>query len=315
MIVVGQPELKQKLQRKKLAQLAQRVTSHCHLAGLKKDEIAEYIRYRLNVGGAENLDIFDKEATEIIGQYSRGIPRLINILCDTALVFGFADRLEIIDKTIVKRVIQEREAGGLFCEFPDSLPSAPHTDSEVFEISRSKILSIEKRVRLLEHVICNMDRKLNRLSKKREERDKIVIELFKMLKMSMESRWNLLKKFDYGRNHVPIAPGSRDDSDPGPGSFFSSLWSTRILWILIAVSFTAAAMGFVDRCDGGGNFLQRFLNTQRTFIENSFNPSPVSAVSSETEFKATSPELRKTTAKSSNACAKSPHLLIEPINQ
>ena len=93
-LLVGQPELKYKLQMKNLEQFAQRVTVHCHLDGLGPEEVDRYIRYRLTVAGAKGSDIFSEDAIEAIHKHSRGIPRLINILCDTALVFGYADSLK-----------------------------------------------------------------------------------------------------------------------------------------------------------------------------------------------------------------------------
>ncbi len=105
-ILVGQPELKFKLQQSNLKQFAQRVTVHCHLKGLEKDEVNEYINHRLEVGGGDRFDIFDKETIDKIAVYSRGIPRLINILCDSALVYGFADELEKIDTHILDNVYE-----------------------------------------------------------------------------------------------------------------------------------------------------------------------------------------------------------------
>jgi general secretion pathway protein A len=113
-ILVGQPQLKETLRREDLVQFAQRVTVHCHLDGLSDDEVQNYIQYRLQIGGANNPDLFHPEAIASISEYSRGIPRLINILCDTALVFGFSDGAEIIDKKTIEDVIKNRDDGEIF---------------------------------------------------------------------------------------------------------------------------------------------------------------------------------------------------------
>ena len=113
-ILIGQPELKSKLQRHDLKQFAQRVSTHYHINGLNKDEVNNYIRYRLEVGEAENLDIFQGDAIELIYQHSLGIPRIINVICDTALVYGYADEIKIIDKSLIETVIKEREESGIF---------------------------------------------------------------------------------------------------------------------------------------------------------------------------------------------------------
>ena len=117
-------------------------------------------------------------------------------------------------------MIQEREAGGLFGKISESFSSVSPTEADIHEISKSTILSIEERIRLLENLMCNMDQKLNRLSKQREQFDTIILELFKLLTKSMESRWNSLKKFDCLNDHKQIDSGTRIDHDSGPGSLF-----------------------------------------------------------------------------------------------
>jgi general secretion pathway protein A len=110
-ILVGQPELKQKLQRRNLEQFSQRISVYCHLMGLHNGEVAGYIRHRLKSGGAKDTEIFQEDAIQRITEYSRGIPRLINILCDTALVYGFADSKSAIDRKIIEDVIEARGLG------------------------------------------------------------------------------------------------------------------------------------------------------------------------------------------------------------
>ena len=122
-ILVGQPELRFKLQQSNLKQFAQRVTVHCHLKGLEKDEVKEYVEHRLEVGGSERIDIFDPETIEKISDYSLGIPRLIDILCDSALVYKIADGLETISTAILDNVYEELKALGTFTDY-DVKPSA-----------------------------------------------------------------------------------------------------------------------------------------------------------------------------------------------
>ena len=198
MVLVGQPDLKNKLQRKDLAQFAQRVTVHCHLNGLKEEEVGQYIRYRLKVGGAENLDIFDSGAIEIVSKYSRGIPRLINILCDTALVFGYADSLKAIDRKAIEEVIKAREAGGIFSEAPKDEQSDQllvPSESAISQPFENRLQLLERRIHLLENTIDSVAQRLDGLTIKKAERDTVVLELFKMLKTSMDSRWNTLLSF------------------------------------------------------------------------------------------------------------------------
>lgn len=205
MILVGQPELKLKLQRKDLIQFSQRVTVNCHLNGMSSNEVTQYIQYRLKTAGAASVDIFAKDAIESVSKYSHGIPRLINVLCDAALVYGFADGIKTISKDVIKHVISEREEGGLFQDVRRSDGVAPlMTEGEVSDnaLLRNQIQDVTRRVRLLENRIDHLDQRLMLLTKSREERDMVVIELFKMLKDSMQKRLKTLVDIQTHRHRV-----------------------------------------------------------------------------------------------------------------
>ena len=107
-ILSGQPELRAKLQDKRLKQFVQRITVYCHLSGLSRKEVHKYIKYRLSVGGSKVSDIFVDPAIGLIASYSKGIPRVINLVCDAALVYGYADNKKQITKAIIEEVIRER---------------------------------------------------------------------------------------------------------------------------------------------------------------------------------------------------------------
>ena len=115
LIISGQPELLQKLRMPELSQFAQRVTIQYHLETLGKDECFDYIKHRLVVAGATYF-IFDDSALLTIWYYSRGIPRVINTLCDLSLVYGFSEQRKYINADIVRQVINDRKTGGLFIE-------------------------------------------------------------------------------------------------------------------------------------------------------------------------------------------------------
>ena len=199
MILVGQPELINKLKRRDLVQFAQRVTVHCHLEGLNENEVKDYILYRLKVAGANRLDIFTDEAIEIISRYSKGIPRIINILCDTALVYGYADNLRKIEKEIVENVIQERESSGVF----SGISQANHEGADFLEPHRTEKPSfwqdqidlIDKRVGALEENLNQMENEIKKILNFKNEKDVVIVELFKMLKKNMEDRLNTLLEF------------------------------------------------------------------------------------------------------------------------
>lgn len=107
-ILVGQPELKEKLKSPKLSQLKQRITVRLHLLPLDLEEVKSYISHRLNVAGANNILFYDNSIEEIF-TYSKGIPRVINAVCDKALLLGYVLETTNISPDIIRRSINEIE--------------------------------------------------------------------------------------------------------------------------------------------------------------------------------------------------------------
>jgi len=112
-ILVGQAGLRETLRRPDLEQFAQRIAVDYDLTPLSLDETINYIRHRLQVAGCE-ADIFDAAACELVYRHSGGTPRLINLLCDTALVYGYAEQATQIHAPLMNDVIQEKLKGGIF---------------------------------------------------------------------------------------------------------------------------------------------------------------------------------------------------------
>jgi len=106
-MLAGQPALKDALRKPELMQFAQRIGVDYHLDPLGAIETCGYIQHRLVTAGAER-NIFTPAACERIHTYSGGTPRLINLLCETVLVYGFADQLDMIDVDLVDEMVQER---------------------------------------------------------------------------------------------------------------------------------------------------------------------------------------------------------------
>ncbi len=111
-VLVGQPELREKLKSSKLRQLRQRISVRYHILPLDRNEIDNYIRHRLSVAGSSNCLKFDKEAIEEIYRYCQGIPRLINILCDKTLLAAYVAQSRTITQEMVAECIEELEGGG-----------------------------------------------------------------------------------------------------------------------------------------------------------------------------------------------------------
>jgi general secretion pathway protein A len=110
-LLVGQPELKTRLNLPELRQLKQRIGLRCQIPPLTLEEIRAYIRTRLRIAGARDLGLFTDAAVERISAYSGGIPRLVNIVCDHCFLFGYADQKRRIDHGIVNQAIEYLEAG------------------------------------------------------------------------------------------------------------------------------------------------------------------------------------------------------------
>jgi cell division protein FtsB len=106
-VLAGQPALKETLRSPDLMQFAQRIAVDYHLDSLSLEETCGYIQHRLVTAGAKR-DIFTPAACERIHNYSGGTPRLINLLCETVLVYGFADQREMIDVDLVDEMVHER---------------------------------------------------------------------------------------------------------------------------------------------------------------------------------------------------------------
>ncbi len=120
-VLSGQPELGQKLSNPVLRQLRQRIGINCRLLPLSRDEVTEYINYRLQAAGSPDLKLFTREAEDQIYHLSRGIPRLVNVVCDNSLVIGYA----LGKKRIGADIVAEAAA--------DLLPAEPASEQAAHE--------------------------------------------------------------------------------------------------------------------------------------------------------------------------------------
>lgn len=106
-VMMGQPEFKAKLDQPNLRQLKQRITLQSEIAPLKDKEIGSYINFRLQSVGYERKDLFHPEAVQKIAVYSKGIPRLINIICDNALLTAFAASQKTVSAALIREVAKD----------------------------------------------------------------------------------------------------------------------------------------------------------------------------------------------------------------
>jgi general secretion pathway protein A len=105
-ILIGQPELRELLDRPEMRQIAQRITGRYHLEPLRKDETRAYVGHRLRVAGTQN-DIFTKRAIDVLFKYARGIPRLINVIADRALLAAYTKDQRSVDAKLVSAAAAE----------------------------------------------------------------------------------------------------------------------------------------------------------------------------------------------------------------
>ena len=123
MILVGQPQLLTLLKDPELLQFRQRIASDYFLKTLDLEEVKGYIKHRIHHAGV-NEELFTEEAMDLVYQASNGVPRIINVLCDTALVYGFAEQRNIIETDLIQAVLEDKSNSGLI---EVNMPQAPET--------------------------------------------------------------------------------------------------------------------------------------------------------------------------------------------
>jgi len=201
-MLVGQPELIKTLQHPKMLQFSQRIAVNFHLEGLDREETAEYIKFRLAKSGSDK-DIFTAGAIDMIYDLSGGIPRSINLLCQAALVYGFADEVETVDKTIIDQIAEDKIGIGLetsaypnqVCNASDSTADCPpkllerlrNLEAEVQDIR----LQLENQVKVLagkaEEVEEDLVGRLNQLLEEERTRNVKLLRKYTRLKMRYEA--------------------------------------------------------------------------------------------------------------------------------
>ena len=115
-VLVGQPDLRDLLNRPELRQFAQRINADFDLKPLRAKETEDYIRRRLSVAGADR-EIFSAEAMAQVHRATGGVPRLINVLCDMAMVYGYADGSRMVDESVLQDFLVSARRRGTYRQF------------------------------------------------------------------------------------------------------------------------------------------------------------------------------------------------------
>ena len=193
-VLAGQPSLGVRLRHPSLAQLYQRIAVSYHIASLGLDETREYIVHRLKKAGAEQENLFTDEAVERIFQVSGGIPRTINILCDAALVYGYADELKTIDADVIEHVLSDKKGTGvLSVSSIDEIQSNPAASLDNGSMA-IRLQSIEERLNKLS---SQVDWQIENYEKKIESyKDALIHKLERMLDEERKQNKGLLLKYN-----------------------------------------------------------------------------------------------------------------------
>jgi general secretion pathway protein A len=179
-ILVGQPELRTILAAPQLMQLRQRININCHIQALNREETAQYILHRLDVAGNADAAEFPVETLDYIYRYSKGIPRLINIICDFLMLSAFAEETCTISIDMVREVIGDLDFenyywSGAVAEIDHShqvgSASASAGDAQIsfFQEVRAVLQDIARRIESIETDVAPIKLMLNAHSDKLDE--------------------------------------------------------------------------------------------------------------------------------------------------
>jgi len=186
-MIVGQPNLRDKIQNPGLEQFAQRISASYHLSAMNIKETVAYIAHRLEKAGG-SPDLFPMEVIEKIFEASAGIPRTINLLCGAALVYGYADETKEISLNILEQVIANM---GVFTrQKMNSMPKNPSEDDHSEGRLKEKIAAMEQ---YIEQLTQTFDKQLKKVESRAELRwHKRVLSLKRLLALERKRSSSLL---------------------------------------------------------------------------------------------------------------------------
>ncbi|HSE87554.1 MAG TPA: AAA family ATPase [Candidatus Binatia bacterium] len=128
-VLMGQPEFERRLNQPQLRQLKQRIALRCRLTPLSSDEVGSYINYRLRMAGYQGKELFEAKAVEKIILSSQGIPRLINVICDNALLIAYASSKRRVSAEMIDEVVRDLKL---------TVPSRTHRTASVVDFQRPR---------------------------------------------------------------------------------------------------------------------------------------------------------------------------------
>ena len=143
-VLAGQPELEMKLNQPQLRQLRQRITLRCKTHALTLEETHRYIQERLRIAGGNGEPVFSPEAVEAVHTYARGIPRVINLLCEHAMIGAFVDQTQPVPAPTVEEVAREFELDRIEPTAPPPSPNGNGENQRLMDALQSLATLVER---------------------------------------------------------------------------------------------------------------------------------------------------------------------------
>jgi general secretion pathway protein A len=241
-IMVGQPELRKILAKPELRALRQRITVSCHINPLTKRETEKYIYHRLTIAGNSEAVIFEDGDIDLIHNFSRGIPRLINIACDFLLVTAFMDKTKELSLDMVKDVISDLEKENRYWqdEIPERYfdnirvlqetpknsgnPEVIPSDSDSYDVEREAVFEmISEKGKMFDSAFDRLKTDVDRLK----------IEIIKRDSMNMDTKLkDIIKEIREIKSQLPREPKqtTSEIQERGNGDVKTKEDSVKRLW-------------------------------------------------------------------------------------
>ncbi len=210
-IIVGQPNLRDKIQSPELEQFAQRISASFHMSALTREETQGYITHRIETaGGASSL--FSPDLFDIIFTVSGGIPRTINLLCDALLVYGYADRAAVLTPDLLNQVIQDKGGMGMFTnknrpprvvkpqDTPDLEKKIAGLEARVEALRQALDVRLEETESRAEFCRDELVSRLNRLYAEEKKKHKHLAYQYGTL----QAKYKILQAKFRGKSNTPI---------------------------------------------------------------------------------------------------------------
>jgi len=216
-ILVGQPELRSLLASPELRQLRQRISINCHLKALTREELSNYIDRRLEVAGNPRAVSFQPEALDALFRYSRGIPRLINIICDFLMFLAFAEESKSLSAAMVQDVIGDLDFENHYWMAEEQATNRPAAAAPAPDGLQGLLTEISQRIDSIQHSIAEpLHQLLNEQNKKFETLQTAMLSVTAETRNQINS---LNRGFEELRNMVNT-PGSTTPVPALPKSDF-----------------------------------------------------------------------------------------------